>query len=254
MIPADGALKKYALGIRLELHSADRAVGIEEGPDVVLTITRHLRVAHERRSQVVMATLEQGDKFAGDGIALPSPGTPVVAKIFDIDLIYFEADEWTGSRIEYIHYLKSNEVTAYKKLHSIYGTGVPTFFGEYNFGEAFVVLLEFFPQCSLVDYSVSSDEEAEALKHAGGSLIENLHSNGVYHRDIEPWNLFWDMSSGLLKVIDFEIARFKERASEALIRQWEAEDRGEMTRILVNCGVPDERPLPEFMLKGTVRS
>jgi serine/threonine protein kinase len=82
------------------------------------------------------------------------------------------------------------------------------------------------------------------LKLAGLSLIDKLHSEGVYHRDIEPWNLFWCPSTSKLKIIDFEFAKFKENESEIRIYSWERQDRGEMEGILIECGVQDERYQP----------
>src|SRR5437660_175217 len=119
----------------------------------------------------------------------------------------FEEGQWLGSRIEYIHYLKDNEVAAYKRLASLDGTGVPHFYGEYAFDTSdcasYIILLEFLPEQNLAGYTISSLQEAEALKFAGKALVRNMNASGVYHCDLKPWNLFWNKSSGMLKVVDF---------------------------------------------------
>jgi len=214
----------------------------EDPISLVLTIERHLKVGPRRRSQVVLVTVKKGG-----GIGL-SPDTPVVAKIFDLDLLYFEEWQWGGTRIEYIDYLKGNEVKAYKRPSSLYGTGVPRFYGEYTFAISFLILLEFLPERNLVGYTVSSPSEAEALKLAGRWLVRNYTAKGTYHHDLRAWNLFWNPSSGSLKVIDFELAKFEEQGSVRLVQLWEGGEEDTMESILVECGVPDERPpVPEWM-------
>ena len=79
---------------------------------------------------------------------------------------------------------------------------------------------------------------------AGQLLIEKLHSKGVYHCDFQRSNLFWESSSSQLRVIDFELAQFRDNLgiTESLIESWKNSDKGEMDRIMVECGVPDGRP------------
>jgi serine/threonine protein kinase len=210
-------------------------------------ITAHLKVGPRRRSQVVLATVES--TFPGsDRTTPPPPGTPVVLKVFDPQLIAFGDGEWEGSPLSYCEHLNSNEIRAYTKLISLAGREVPTFYGGYKFGDAFVILTEYITRPSLLDYHVQSLEEAETLRKAGHSLVQALHSNGVYHSDLEPFNLFRGISPGL-KVLDFEFAKFKENGSDESIHMWKRKDIGELDRILVDCGVPDTRPPPPSWMK-----
>ena len=48
------------------------------------------------------------------------------------------------------------------------------------------------------------------VRHIMKQLFEgcsHLHKMGITHRDIKPQNMLVDMSTGLLKIIDFGLAR-----------------------------------------------
>ena len=225
---------KYPLGTRLVLFSNDRS----------LSVIIDSQLSSQARSQVIGACIESGELscVARPDISTLSPGAHVVAKVFDPELIRFEESEWLGTREDYCIYLAGNELKAYSKLSSMNGLEVPIFYGQYRFGSALVIVLEFITVPSLFDRSIASRKEREALKMAAESLLRKLHINGVYHRDIQAWNLFWDPESCQLRILDFELAKFEEVAtSKILIKQWGDEDVGEMERILVECGLPSER-------------
>jgi hypothetical protein len=161
-----GALNNYVLGTRIELHSMAPVNSPEESPVVSLSIVRHLAVGPERRSQVVVASLESGTVLCTARPTFPPllPGTRIVAKVFDPELGWFEDGEWEGSRIGYSAHLSANETTAYTKLASMNGFEVPIFYGKFKFGDAFVILLELVEQPSLLQYSIRSPEEDVATQ------------------------------------------------------------------------------------------
>ncbi len=39
--------------------------------------------------------------------------------------------------------------------------------------------------------------------------VKYLHENGVCHRDLKPENIIYDPETGILKIIDFDIASMK---------------------------------------------
>jgi len=234
-------LAKYASDSPLLLYPQDQEVS-ENTPRLTLKVKKHLAVGVTRRSQVVSVVLEGGDLCCARRDIRPPVGTCLVAKVFDPEATFFF--EWKGSRAEYCSFLSRNEVRAYTSLADMNGIEVPLFYGAYKTGEAFVILLELITQRSLVRYSVQSPEEGDALKAAGQSLIDKLHKRGVYHRDVEPWNLFWDAPAAKLKILDFEMAKFKENEPSQV---WEAQDRVSMETILAECGIKCKRKIPEWM-------
>src|ERR1700737_4153411 len=152
----DRATNKYALCTTLVLQAADHTTQSGASPVLSLTIQSHLGVGPKRRSQVVTATLESGNVLYTTKPNVPSlsSGARVVAKVFDLELIWFEDGEWEGSRLGYCSFLSTNEVTAYINLSGMNGRQIPIFYGEYKFGNASVILLEFITQPSLLAYKI----------------------------------------------------------------------------------------------------
>lgn len=246
MPPLQDCATAYDVGTQLDLYLQDSTVA---GGDALMSITieRHLKLSAgcSKQSQVVMATLQQGSiRCAAWPNTPPVLSGPIVAKIFDLNRLSFSDGEWKGTKHEYCTYISKNEVKAYSDLGPMNGKELPSFYGRYICGEAVVVLLELITYPTLEGYSIKSSDEGVSLTRAGQLLIEKLHSKGVYHCDFQRSNLFWESSSSQLRVIDFELAQFRDNLdiTESLIESWKNSDRGEMDRIMVECGVPDGRP------------
>ena len=179
-----------------------------------------------------------------------------VAKCYDPTLCPdVERTEWPGGTQQNCTSLKNTETKAYKILHQLQGTDLPTFYGVYKYDipnnissryvEADAILLEVINHSTLGDIDpgdLSPDEKLE-LKRLGDALLAKIHNLGVYHHDITPENLLWDRRKSL-KLIDFEAATFRDGNGSDRTKEWIALDRGKLISLLEGYGIKDERPAP----------
>src|SRR2546423_15551605 len=119
MPPLQDCATAYDVGTQLDLYLEDSTVAHGDAR-VSIKIERRLNLSagHSKRSQVVMATLQQGSlRCAGrpDTLTVLS-GAPIVAKIFDPNRLSFSEGEWKGTKHEYCTYISKNEVKAYTDL------------------------------------------------------------------------------------------------------------------------------------------
>jgi tRNA A-37 threonylcarbamoyl transferase component Bud32 len=112
---------------------------------------------------------------------------------------------------------KENETRAYGILTELQGSDIPVFYGEFvchppshhDLGARIAVLLfQFVEDQDFTKYVLQSSEEVEALKTAANSLLQKIHSRGVFHYDITAG--LWGRERRGLTLVDFDRAVFKD--------------------------------------------
>jgi serine/threonine protein kinase len=119
-----------------------------------------------------------------------------------------------------------------------------------------VLLLQFIPDPMLITYATEtfSSTKISTLKSRALRIQQKIHSNGVCHRDIEPWNFLWNSETERLTLIDFDEATFddwnhnpqlnKEEAQDSnalFVKIQERNDNEMLWSMLRDLGVRDER-------------
>lgn len=164
-------------------------------PNVTLSVKliEDLRVALERRSQILLVRIEGAKGIPNGERDLPLTGTELVAKFYDSAYYTPASSEWEGSTGDYMEYLAQNEATAYERLRSLYDRCVPRFFGKWqskNNGPVPVILLRHIKGIPLTQPALSLDiirkYEAKTMENLG-----KIHSHGVAHGDIRGDNILW---------------------------------------------------------------
>jgi serine/threonine protein kinase len=210
-------------------------------------------VGGHRRSQVLVVRIVEGT-------SRKLQESTFVAKCYDPRFSpSVHAAEWPGGPEQFCASGKNTESKAYKLLHQLQGIYVPTFYGDYTYqystdvqpGRADVILLQVVNDPNLGNLKPQdlSPTEIVALKAAAFTALDQIHLHGVYHRDLNPDNLFWNRGDHV-KICDYEDAICGGDRNMDCIRRLVASDRGQLLSILVEYGVKDTRPLPPLSFFG----
>jgi hypothetical protein len=215
--PAPDAATTYAVRSRITLRQSNTTYS---SPTIVLEVSDHLSVHNCRKSQVIVARLVEGVlQAAKNNEASVAEGSTVVAKLFDPK---YTPVDWVRPRDPALvcNESKDVEIHAYHKLSSLQGSLVPQFYGEYKYRPKTeapevisVLLFQFIPVPALATYAnvTLSPHKLEALRLCAWAAQAQIHSHGVYHRDMEAQNLLWNSDTGSLTLVDFENAIFEDR-------------------------------------------
>ena len=171
-----------------------------------LKIETHIKVQEGRRSQIFTAIVEkvEPNSSISETSTLLAPGSRVLVKMFDYDLLAVYDDDSAGSPADVCIQVYSAETKIYDRLTTLHGAEIPHFYLACTCGRYQTVVLEYIHQSSLLDYSVETKEEMETIKAATRSAVGKLHANGVYHGDIQPSNILWSSATRRVVLVDFE--------------------------------------------------
>ena len=97
------------------------------------------------------------------------------------------------------------------------------------------------PLSSYVMEKLGTDEKA-ALKKNALSVLNNIHSQGVYHGDISVDNLLCKREGMKVMILDFQLARFDDDDGPGDRKAWKYDDIAMLWRIFDIFGVEDDRP------------
>jgi serine/threonine protein kinase len=239
-------MDEYAIGKRLELTALlPNAITTQVDSNTFeVIIEQCLNVGLNRRSQVLLVRLA---KPRNDDLLHPK----YLAKCFDWSFCSTdEAAEHEKTPQAYCAQRWSSEVNSYTKLREYQGVHIPEFYGSYNYqtksGYAHAILLGVIEGSNLKSMQRSSftPDELSQIEDESHRILDCFHSRGVYHRDIQPSNIFWDPKTNRrLMVCDWEFAEVD--PPKELIAGWAASDKRMLSSTLEKFGLPSKGGKPE---------
>ena len=144
-----------------------------------------------------------------------------------------EAADFGQTPVEYCKSRGLVETNAYQQLSIFQGRHLPKFYGRYRYptgsGEATAILLQYILDPPLVEYALNplfnhrdplSETELLQIFDVGAAALDEIHSQQVYHYDIQSSILYWNSNTRALRIADWEFSHFDgpDFDSEALAR------------------------------------
>ena len=233
----------YREGNRLTLEpiGTDQPTTKASG-QIDITIVERLAAWRGRRSQVLL--VEANPLPLAD-----SSPTTFVAKCFD-PYLGSPSDAYDNDQTpaEYWAELCQTEVYAYQRLRQFQGRYLPIFYGRFrysaNSGPVDVVLLEFIKDPPLSHFKQSDFRSPDLveLHNQAIHVLNDFHSCGVYHDDIKAGNIFWNNERRMLRICDWDCARFD--PPEDFASDWAYSDECRMNATLESYGIPWKVDIP----------
>jgi serine/threonine protein kinase len=239
-------MEAYSVGRRLKFDCSEPNTLTEQlGSRLFeVEITKQLGVWTQRRSQVVLVRVTDDSK-----------DLTFVAKCFDpmlqppVDpIIYPDGPQQRCSTV-----IRAESV-AYETLHQLQGVHIPKFYGRYHYttdllpygSEAILLEAIEIPSLETISSKELTLDELSSLENLCYSVLNKVHTSGIYQLDISPTNTFWDRAN-LLMFCDFEDTIKHEDSIEAKhFDDYIYLDKGRVQSMLWGLGMPRPPIPPSF--------
>jgi serine/threonine protein kinase len=207
-----------------------------------IEILQQLSVGKDRSSQVLRVRIV-------NHCMTPLNPSIFVAKCYDP--MFCRSDirpEWPSEQA-YCSSRKRIESKAYRRLHTLQQSVLPTFYGEYQyetsipskFGVMDAILVEYIDHPTL-ERLTPHDVSPDALESITRYSLQQCHDIGVYHRDISPSNIFFTDNQAI--ICDWENATFQDDDTMEDPKNWGESDMSALISMLKKFGLEDKRPDP----------
>lgn len=240
-------MEAYSTGqqLKFEASEASPITAQLDSMSFNMEILEQLSVGQDRSSQVLKLRIV-------NHCATPLNPSIFVAKCYDP--MFCRSDirpEWPSEQA-YCSSRKRIESKAYKRLHTLQHSVLPTFYGEYQyetsipskFGLMDAILVEYIDHPTLerlTPHDVSRDTRI-SLESIARHSLQWCHDLGVYHHDISSSNIFFTGNQAI--ICDWENATFQDDDTMEDPKNWGESDMSALISMLKKFGLEDKRPDP----------